>query len=209
MWGPDLVLAMVGPVAVAGTWIAVRSGRVRIWPAMGATVGILGLLSMATGRVRAGSTMGPVAAAGLGILAGVALYGGTAAFMNLTARRWPTLASQTANLYRERATISPAGAFIISALIVAPGEELLWRGVLLGALREAHGTSPLVPALAWALYVAVNGFAGSIPILLGGVVGGAAWTALAWWTGGVVAPVACHAGWTALMVLRPPVGARR
>jgi NAD(P)-dependent dehydrogenase (short-subunit alcohol dehydrogenase family) len=40
---------------------------------------------------------------------------------------------------------------------------------------------------------------------LGAVVGGAAWTALAVWTGGVVASIGCHAAWTALMILLPPV----
>jgi membrane protease YdiL (CAAX protease family) len=41
------------------------------------------------------------------------------------------------------------------------------------------------------------------------VVGGAVWVGLAWWTGGVLASLACHIVWTGMMVafpvLRAPV----
>jgi membrane protease YdiL (CAAX protease family) len=59
--------------------------------------------------------------------------------------------------------------------------------------------------MAWGLYVAANIGSGSLPIVLGAVVGGAAWGTLAWWSGGVAASVACHAVWTALMIARPPL----
>jgi hypothetical protein len=39
------------------------------------------------------------------------------------------------------------------------------------------------------------------------VVGGVAWAALAAWTGGVLASVASHLAWTALMLVRPPTAA--
>jgi hypothetical protein len=58
---------------------------------------------------------------------------------------------------------------------------------------------------AWVLYVAANAVSGSVPIVLGALVSGAAWTALASLTGGVLASVACHIVWTALMVAVPPV----
>jgi membrane protease YdiL (CAAX protease family) len=59
--------------------------------------------------------------------------------------------------------------------------------------------------LAWGVYVAANAVSGSLPIILGALVGGAVWTALALWTGGVAASLACHAAWTALMVALPPL----
>ena len=34
-------------------------------------------------------------------------------------------------------------------------------------------------------------------------VGGAVWVGLAWWTGGVLASLACHIVWTGLMVAFP------
>ncbi|HJV04165.1 MAG TPA: CPBP family glutamic-type intramembrane protease, partial [Actinomycetota bacterium] len=92
----------------------------------------------------------------------------------------------------------------LAAGVVAPAEEVFWRGLVQGALSAVAGPAGGA-ALAWAAYVAVNVVSGSLPIVLGAAVGGAVWTGLAWWTGGVVAGVACHAVWTALMILRPPV----
>jgi membrane protease YdiL (CAAX protease family) len=88
---------------------------------------------------------------------------------------------------------------------VAPGEELLWRGVVLETLLSALDSGLAAGIAAWALYVAANAVSGSVPIVLGAMVAGAAWTALASLTGGVVASVACHIVWTALMVAVPPV----
>jgi membrane protease YdiL (CAAX protease family) len=44
----------------------------------------------------------------------------------------------------------------------------------------------------------------SLPIVAGALVGGAVWGALAWWSGGVLAPLASHILWTGLMLARPP-----
>jgi membrane protease YdiL (CAAX protease family) len=74
------------------------------------------------------------------------------------------------------------------------------QGVAGGALGDLPGA-----VLAWAAYVGANAFSGSVPVVLGAVVGGGVWAALAAWTGGVVASLACHAMWTALMVALPPV----
>lgn len=203
MPGPSVVaLSVVGPVAVAGAWILVRAGRATVWTAMGITLGALGGLSLLTGEPSAGRS--PWLAAGGGVLAGVTLYGATAAFLAV-AGRWPPLARHANELYGRRRGVSLPRAVLISVVITAPGEELLWRGVVLGALGSA--LSPWgAAALAWSAYVAANAVGGSIPIVLGAAVGGAAWTGLAVWTGGVVAGIACHAVWTWLMIAFPPVG---
>jgi membrane protease YdiL (CAAX protease family) len=203
---PVVALAVAGPLAVAGAWVGVRRGAVSIWVAMGTALGILGALSLATGRVRA-AEVGPVLAAGIGLAAGVVLYGATAAFLAVT-RRWPPLARHAEALYDQRRGLSAGAALGVAVLVVSPGEELLWRGVVQGALGEATGAATGA-VLAWAAYVAANAASGSIPIVLGAVVGGAAWGALALWSGGVVGPILCHAAWTGLMIARPPIGTGR
>ena len=198
-----MALAVVGPVAVAGAWVLVRAGLATVWTAMGVTLGVLGLLSLATGEPRAFTELGPWWDLVSGVMSGVALWGATAAFMAV-AGGWPLLARHAGALYEERRGVSLRRALFVSVLVTAPGEELLWRGVVMGALG-----SVLPPwtaaAVAWSAYVAANAASGSVPIILGAVVGGAAWTALAVWTGGVVASIGCHAAWTALMILLPPV----
>ena len=205
---PAVALAIGGPVAVAAAWLVIRSGR-SLWLVNGLALPALGLLAVATGVVvLVGDGFGGLPFALLvGLGSGVVLYLATAAFM-VVAGGWSPLARHTRELYEtNRDTIPVPAAVAISALAVAPGEELLWRGVVLHSLVAWLGPSPLAPALAWVAYVAANAFSGSIPILLGAIVGGGAWTILAVVTGGVAASIACHAVWTTLMILRPPVRA--
>jgi membrane protease YdiL (CAAX protease family) len=62
--------------------------------------------------------------------------------------------------------------------------------------------------LAWLAGVAVAAAWANLPFLAGAVVGGALWTALAIWTGGLAAPIASHLLWTACMLAWPPSSAR-
>jgi hypothetical protein len=196
------VVAWAGPLLIAGAWLAVRRGRVSIWVAMAAVAGPLGAASLVVG-VRVEGELGAAVEAGVGIGAGLALYGATAAFMYLF-RDWPVLARHTGEVYAWREGLPLWAALVLASLVVAPGEELLWRGVVQG--RLAGPLSATAAAVAcWGAYVAVNAVAGSLPILLGAAVGGAAWGALALWTDGVVASILCHAVWTGLMVAAPPV----
>jgi len=201
-----VVVAVGGPVAVTVAWGLVRARRASVWAAMGVTFVALGTLSLAVGGFAASERFHVSVAAGVGVVAGTVLYGATVAFLAV-AGRWPSLARHTAALYGARADVSPGVALIVATLVTAPGEELLWRGVVLGTLGRAFG-SAAAAMIAWAAYVAVNAVSASVPIVLGAIVGGAAWTALAWWTGGVVAGIVCHVVWTTLMILRPPAAAR-
>lgn len=200
-----VVLAVAGPVAVAGSWMLVRSGRTSLWALNGLLMPVVGGLSLFTGLIDPSDRFDAGWAAFLGLTAGGGLYAATAAFMAL-AGRWPPLARHTAALYGSRSEVSVSVAVLVSMLLVAPGEELLWRGVVLEVIRdglEAPGWLP--PLVAWLAYVAANAVSASLPIVLGAVVGGAVWTVLAVVTGGVLASVACHVVWTGMMVAFPPV----
>jgi membrane protease YdiL (CAAX protease family) len=200
---PAIALAVGGPLAVAGAWLLVRRRRATVWTAMGSTAGALGILAVATGEPSAAGELGVGWELVIGVLDGVVLYVATVVFMGV-AGRWPPLARHATALYGQRQGVSLGGALTISVLLTAPGEELLWRGVVQGMLGEAF-TPLAAAALTWAAYVAANSVSGSLPIVLGAIVGGAAWSALAWGTGGVAASIGCHAVWTSLMILRPPV----
>ena len=196
------VVAWAGPLIVVGAWLAVRRGRVSIWVAMAAAAGPLGVLSLVAG-VRVEGELGAAVEAGVGIGAGLTLYGATAAFMYL-ARGWSVLARHTGEVYAWREGLPLWAALVLASLVVAPGEELLWRGLVQGRFSGLLSEAAAAAA-AWGAYVAVNAAAGSLPILLGAAVGGAAWGALALWTDGVVASILCHVVWTGLMVAAPPV----
>jgi membrane protease YdiL (CAAX protease family) len=202
-----IALAVGGPVIVALTWLAIRAGRVSLWAGMGSAMSVLGALTLLTGEVSAAENVSVPVAGVIGLAAGLVLYGATAAFMAIFGR-WEPLARQTASLYDQRSGASLAGALAISVLLTVPGEELLWRGVVQGTL-EAVVSAPVAAVLGWAAYVAANVTSWNLPIVLGAVVGGAAWAGLALWSGGVIAGMGCHAVWTSLMIIRPPVPANR
>lgn len=198
----ELALAIGGPVAVAVTWLVVGSGRVSIWSANTLVTGGLGVLALLAGDIRWGSGgLSAPAWVGVGVASGLLLYAATRAFMAL-AGRWPPLARQTDAIYGNRGSVSLPVALLTSALIVAPGEELLWRGVVLDALG-GWGVA-VAGAVTWLGYVAANLFSFSLPIVLGAVVSGAVWTLLAVLSSGVAASIACHAVWTASMIVSPP-----
>lgn len=203
------ILAWGGPIVHTSAWLVIRSGR-SIWGVTALVLGPLGAAALLVATPRAADRVGLPAAILVGLAAGAALYGATAAFM-FTARRWVLLARHASSLYRRREGVPLGLAVALAALVVAPGEELLWRGVIQERLAVWLGAGPeAVAALAaWVAYVAVNAFSGSVPIALGAAVGGAAWGGLALLTGGVVAPILCHAVWIALMILLPPVSSPR
>ncbi|HEX2031818.1 MAG TPA: CPBP family glutamic-type intramembrane protease [Actinomycetota bacterium] len=203
---PAVAVAVGGGAAVVAAWAVVRRGRASIWTAMAVATGLAGVLALATGRLRLATGVRPLPAAVAGVVSGVVLYGATAAFMAV-AGRWPSLARHAQALYDQRRGLSVPAAVALAALVVAPGEEALWRGLVQPLLAGPLG--PVAGAVAaWAAYVAANVVSASVPIVLGAVVGGAAWTALALLTGGILASVLCHAVWTGLMIVLPPVRTR-
>lgn len=91
----------------------------------------------------------------------------------------------------------------ISALVIAPLEELFWRGTVQPSLGV--GRSRL-----WAIGVTTAVFMGfhvptlQLPLISAAFLGGLVWGWLRERTDGVAAPVIAHAIWTGAMVLVPP-----
>ena len=79
-------------------------------------------------------------------------------------------------------------ALLLSIALSVPGEELFWRGFFQGQLASSlEGRTALAAVLAWVAFVLANLPSANLAIAAGAVVGGAAWVALTWWTGGVLA----------------------
>ena len=92
----------------------------------------------------------------------------------------------------------------MSLVLAVPGEELFWRGIAYRVGVETAATAGVAAIAVCLLYVVANVPSRSLPIVAGALVGGAVWGALAWWSGGVLAPLASHILWTGLMLARPP-----
>lgn len=199
----DVALIVLGVLAVAGAWRLVATGRASVWVAMGAVVGAVGAAAVATGRVELSPDVSVPVAALAGVGSGIALYAATRAFV-WAVRDWRAFQRHAQAVYETRGGLSLPAALLVAVGVVVTGEELFWRGLVQGRLGEAVGTG-WGAALAWLLYVLANLSSASLAIVAGAGVSGAVWTVLAWWTGGMLSPLASHAAWTGLMIVLPPV----
>lgn len=197
-------LVVLGLVAEAAAWWWVAGRGASVWTTLSPVLVVLGALALATGRPRAAEgALGAAAVLGLGV--GLALYAATRAFVAVVAPRWPRLGADALAVYGRGEGPPRWAALVLTVALVVPGEELFWRGLVLPELERALGGTTTAAALAWAAGVLANAPSRNLAILAGAVVGGAVWVGLAVRTGGVLAPAASHALWTALMLLAPPL----
>ena len=200
-----LVLGLVGTMLA---WRAIRRGR-EVWRTLPPLLAVLGAASLLLGRTLdappAGGTTVPGTAGilVLGLASGALLYLATRVFVAI-ALHIPAFARQTEAAYREAATTDVRRELVLSLLLAVPGEELLWRGLAYRWGADRLSSLAVAALLVWMLYVVANLPSRSLPIIAGALVGGALWGALAWWSGGVVAPLASHILWTGSMLALPP-----
>jgi membrane protease YdiL (CAAX protease family) len=193
-----------GAVAEAAAWWAVSKKGVSVWIAMGLVLPAIGVAALLVRTPNLSPDVSPGLSAAAGLLTGVALYFATRAFVAVVGS-WRTFRRHAEALYAKQAGLPVAAAVLLAAVALAPGEELFWRGMLQPKLAEAFDARTVGALVAWVASVAANLPSRNLAIIAGAVVGGAVWTAMAWWTGGVLAPVVCHSAWTSLMVGFPVV----
>jgi uncharacterized protein len=202
------LVLVVGLVGTMVAWRAIVRGR-EVWKTLPPFLGAMGLVSLLVGRTidapaSGGSTVpGTAGILAVGLGSGLLLYLGTRLFVAL-ALHVPAFARQTEAAYGEAATADVRRELVLSLLLAVPGEELLWRGLAYRFGADELSSLAVAAVLVWALYVVANLPSRSLPIIAGAIVGGALWGALAWWSGGVLAPLASHILWTGLMLGFPP-----
>ncbi len=192
----------VGFLAQFAGWRLVAKGRHAVWNLMVPVVGLSGVAAViARPPVLSGRESASIALA-VGAGTGAVLYAATLVFVAIAAR-WEPFRAHVVERYDRVREIPLWMALGLSVAISVPAEELFWRGLAQPRLQASMPTLT-GPALAWAGYVAATTPSGSLPLIAGTVVGGAVWAALALWTKGVLASIACHAIWSAAMLTRPP-----
>jgi hypothetical protein len=193
--GVGLVAEMVG-------WRRVAMRRADVWRLMPVVLAAMGVAAV---LVAPSTTpeVGDARAVAVGAASGLLLYVATLAFVGVAARR-ESFRRQTVEKYEEAATVSLSRSLLLSLLVMVPAEELFWRGLTWATLADTWLGPAGGAAAAWVLYVVANVPSRSLPIVAGAVVGGALWTALAWWSGGVLAPLVSHILWTGSMLVLPP-----
>jgi membrane protease YdiL (CAAX protease family) len=208
---------MVAAVMITGAllefaaWWAVSEKGISIWVAMGIALPTVGIAAVAVREPSLSPAVSGGIAVAAGAAAGVVLYLATRLFV-AAIRPWRTFQRHSAEMYARQAGLPLAAAVVLAAAVMAPCEELFWRGLFQAQLSTVVDGRTAGAAIAWAAYAVANLPSRNLAIIAGAVVGGAVWSALSWWTGGALASIACHALWTALMVgfpvVRVPVGGR-
>ncbi|MEX0989254.1 MAG: CPBP family glutamic-type intramembrane protease [Actinomycetota bacterium] len=193
----ELVVTLAGAATIALAWTAIRRGA-GVWATMTPTLVAIGTAGVLVRPPVFSGSVGAGVAAAVGLAAGVALFAATRLFIVVTAR-WRGFREDADRVYRST-TDHPLAIILALTVLSVTFEELFWRGLV--QPRFAQSVAPLTAAAGtWVLAVAANAASGSISIVLGAAVGGAAWVALSAWSGGVLAPLCCHLVWTTAMVV--------
>ena len=190
---------------IVGWWFVSARGR-DVWRLMPVVLGTMGVAAVLARPPVAASEVTATTALAIGLASGLALFLGTRVFV-WAAAHWEPFRRDVVEKYSEAAEVSLMRSLLLSLVIMVPSEELFWRGLFQGRLAVAMAAG-VAAVVAWFGYVVANLSSRSLPIVAGAVVGGAVWTGLAWWSGGVLASLASHILWTGLMLALPPGAGR-
>jgi hypothetical protein len=189
----DGLLAAGLTAAYAAFALTFRGPRDRFWQRMTATGLSLGSLALACRPELRRTRVGPRdVAAGLGIAAG--LYGVFAVGDRMARRIMPSGGREIEEIYALRTLLPTPEIATRLALIIAPAEELFWRGLVQDRLQRRLGTWPGAAA-ASAAYGGAHLVTGNLTLLGAANVAGAAWGGL--YAAGVPlgALVVSHVAW--------------
>ena len=197
---------VLGALAEAVGWRLVATGRATVWRTMPAILLAMGVAAVLARPPVAATRVGDGLALVVGVGSGIALYVATRVFVAV-AGLWEPFRAGVVEKYQEAAAVTLPVSLALSLLIMVPAEELFWRGLFQGRFDQTLAALAAA-ASAWLAYVGTNLASGSLPIVAGAVVGGALWTGLALWSGGVLASLLSHMLWTGLMLALPPGAGR-
>lgn len=195
---------VLGLAAEAYAWWLISFRGRSVWAVMTPVLAGLGGAALLAGPPAWSPRVDAAAAVLLALGTGALLYLATRTFVTLV-RRWGAFREQSIGMYLRRGRLSLPGILLLSVVLMVPGEELFWRGVFQVEAASVVGGRTLGAVVTWGAFVVANLPSGNLAILAGGVVGGAVWTALGWWSGGALAPLVCHGVWTSLMLAFPVV----
>jgi hypothetical protein len=133
-----------------------------------------------------------------GFVATAGIVGQMVAWTVVRRERWPFWPATVVTF----AVLGVASVLVGDIVCCADVDASLAIGVGLASCVLLYAATRAV--LARLAGVAVIAVWLSLPLLAGAIVGGALWTGLAVWSGGVLAPFASHLVWTGLMLLWPP-----
>lgn len=196
--GSLVVLAGALILALAVFWVVFAWQPANFWLLMATGTGLLGALALA---LRGDFVFGAGVRAGdlvLGLVSAAVLYGVFYAGRRLVPRR------QVGAVYDIRAH-APAGLIaVLLLLVIGPGEEIFWRGLVQHAIAAQLPGWPAV-LLAALIYAAVHLVGRNPTLVLAAFVGGLFWGAIYLHTGRIFPVIVSHALWDVSVLLLFPL----
>ncbi|HEY7926038.1 MAG: CPBP family intramembrane glutamic endopeptidase [Candidatus Dormibacteria bacterium] len=199
--GRDVLLGMAGAAAL---WTAAFRGRSGFWAKMGAGVGALGGYALyanpdlRTTRLKRTDVARGLASAGF-------LYGIFQVGDRFARKVMPNGRAEIEDIYRKRGLAPDPFIAAILAVLIAPGEELFWRGLINRYLAQQLG--PVVGNAAGAtIYGAIHLVSGNLTLTGAAAVAGGFWS-LEHLAQGRMAPlIVSHVAWDIWIFLVRPTG---
>lgn len=209
-----------------------------IWPALGGAAVVLGAWALLVDASGVRSRLAPdrrslAGGLALGLVTGAVTVAATYLLYPVVVAAAPWLAAQADALYD--AFRAPSTLVVTLALVpIVVGEELVWRGVVQGAVarrdevrrdearrtgakrNEARPTGARPtgarPTGAWrtavltaALYALAGAAVGSTLLVLVSYGLGLVWSLVRGWSGGLVAPIVAHVTWNVVVLIWLPL----
>ena len=140
----------------------------------------------------------------LGLLSAAVLYGIFWAGNLLVHALLPGAVGGIASLYDLKGCASTARVALLLGLVIGPGEELVWRGVIQRAFTARLGAVGGLLA-ATGLYAVVHLSSGNPMLILAAVVCGLFWGLLYQRTGSIALVVISHTAWDLVVFLTLPL----
>jgi membrane protease YdiL (CAAX protease family) len=199
--GRDFAL---GLGAAAVIWTVAFRGKSRFWEKMTAGVGSLGAFALyANPRLR--STRPRPRDVASGLASAGALYGIFQVGDRFARRFMPSGASDIDDIYRKRQLSSTALIAPALGLVIAPGEELFWRGLVNGYLAQELGPT-LGNATGAVIYGGIHLVSGNLTLTGAAGIAGAFWSLQYLAEGSLAALIVSHITWDLwIFLVRPTV----
>ncbi len=200
---PKLALACVAVWVTA----AATTAYVGIWPAIGVTAVVLGIVVlMVEGAVSPHTLRPSVQLVLVGATSGAVMVAATYVVYPVLIQLVPFISDDIGRLYAEFR--EPPLAVVLLALgPVILGEELVWRSVVQGEALKRAGTWKGV-GLAAGIYALVHAPVGLPALVVVALTCGLCWGALRVMTGSLVPTLVAHVVWDIFVLLWLPLDAR-
>ncbi len=185
-------------------WTVAFRGRSHFWQKMAVGVGTMGALAVAANpELRSARNRPRLRDVPVGLATAAALYGIFRVGDRFARRVMPTGAQDIANIYQRRKMASRRFIAPALALVIAPGEELFWRGLVNGYLMQRVGRVR-GSALGAVIYGGIHLITGNLTLSGAAGIAGAFWSLQYLFQGRLPAVIVSHVAWDLWIFLVQP-----